>query len=427
MGWGGEALPLPQGSLGRMRAYTGPMSLRPAVLALSLAPLAIAGGFSESPRPTDPMAALQRKLASGAKLPFHPTRGYLDAVLRELGISPASQTLVFSKTSLQSSFIHAKNPRALYFNREAYVGWIPGAPLLEIMSVDPAQGIQFWTIPNEPKVAARAKREDDECFRCHGGRGGFPAATLFVQSSHTAPSGYPRVSTRAVLVTPRTPFSQRWGGWYVTGKHGKLRHLGNEFAEGTDEKHRIDVERGANRTSLAGKFNVSKYPAPGSDIAALLVAEHQMHVQNVLTRAGHLLRAGSLDLDDLAQDIADAFLCVGEAPLEDRIIGDPAFARAYLAESPKDPRGRSLAELRLMGRLFRWSFSPMVYSASFASLPASIHAKVRARVEAALASNAPRYKHLTDEDRRVLPEILAGTGAPGWETDGGKGGSGDRT
>lgn len=361
------------------------------------------------------MVALQQKLAAGAKLPFHPTRGYLDAVLRELGISPSSQTLVFSKTSLQSSFINAKNPRGLYFNREVYVGWIPGAPLLEIMSVDPAQGIQFWTIPNEPKVAARAKREDDECFRCHGGRGGFPAATLFVQSSHTAPSGYPRVFSRASLVTPRTPIAQRWGGWYVTGKHGKLRHLGNEFAEGTDEKHRIDVERGANRTSLAGKFDVSKYPAPGSDIVALLVAEHQMHVQNVLTRAGHLLRAGSLDGDDLAQEIADALLCVGEAALDDKVVGDPVFQRAYLAETPKDSKGRSFAELRLEGRLFQWSFSPMVYSATFASFPAAMHRQVRTRIEAALASTAPRYRHLTAEDRRAIPEILAGTKAPGWD------------
>ena len=93
---------------------------------------------------------------------------------------------------------------------------------------------------------------------------------------------------------------------------------------------------------------------------------------------------------------------------------DPAFQRAYAAESPKDAKGRSLGELKLEGRLFRWSFSPMVYSATFASLPAAMHKKVRERVEAALASTAPRYRHLTAEDRKAIPEILSETKAPGW-------------
>ncbi|MGY8690417.1 MAG: hypothetical protein ACKVHP_22110, partial [Verrucomicrobiales bacterium] len=30
----------------------------------------------------------------------------------------------------------------------------------------------------------------------------------------------------------QVPFDQRWGGWYVTGHHGKARHLGNALATG---------------------------------------------------------------------------------------------------------------------------------------------------------------------------------------------------
>ena len=74
----------------------------------------------------DAITELQRRLdQSEAKLEFTPQHGYLESVLRELGVSPSSQMLVFSKTSFQQRRISPWTPRALYFNDKVYVGWVP--------------------------------------------------------------------------------------------------------------------------------------------------------------------------------------------------------------------------------------------------------------------------------------------------------------
>jgi hypothetical protein len=37
------------------------------------------------------------------------------------------------------------------------------------------------------------------------------------------------------LTDHRSPLDQRWGGWYVTGNSGAIRHLGNAVV--TDPSH----------------------------------------------------------------------------------------------------------------------------------------------------------------------------------------------
>jgi len=100
--------------------------------------------------PADAVAQLQHRLATGeATLRFDDQLGYLPALLEAFKISPASQVLVFSKTSLQRSFITPQNPRAVYFNDDVYIGRIPGAPALEVAAVDPRLGGIFYRFENE--------------------------------------------------------------------------------------------------------------------------------------------------------------------------------------------------------------------------------------------------------------------------------------
>ena len=65
---------------------------------------------------------LQQRLEAGKdELEFNSTRGYLDSILQRLSISPKTQALVYSKTSLQHGPISPTNPRALYYNDEIYI------------------------------------------------------------------------------------------------------------------------------------------------------------------------------------------------------------------------------------------------------------------------------------------------------------------
>ena len=57
--------------------------------------------------------------------------------------------LLFSKTGIQHPFTNPENPRALYFNDRVVVGYIPGAPVIEIASHDPRQGVIFQTLKQD--------------------------------------------------------------------------------------------------------------------------------------------------------------------------------------------------------------------------------------------------------------------------------------
>ena len=59
---------------------------------------------------SDPISRIQARIDSGdLKLKFDSNLGYLPALLEELRIPRTSQSLVFSKTSLQSHFINPTN------------------------------------------------------------------------------------------------------------------------------------------------------------------------------------------------------------------------------------------------------------------------------------------------------------------------------
>src|SRR5262245_30099289 len=96
---------------------------------------------------SDRIAGLQQALADGSRTLARDGRtGYLRGLLDALDLPVESQLLLFSKTGVQRAFTSPHNPRALYFNKSVVVGYIPGAPLIEIASHDPQQGIVFYTL-----------------------------------------------------------------------------------------------------------------------------------------------------------------------------------------------------------------------------------------------------------------------------------------
>src|SRR4051812_16427365 len=90
------------------------------------------------------VGALKPALGRGA--PRDPRSGYLRPVLDALGIPIESQLLVFSKTGAQRAYTSPLTPRALFFDTSAAVGYVPGAPAIEVAVHDPQQGIVFFTV-----------------------------------------------------------------------------------------------------------------------------------------------------------------------------------------------------------------------------------------------------------------------------------------
>ena len=158
----------------------------------------------------DPVARLDRQLRAGkVKLAHNDRNGYLDSVLKILNIPASSQSLVFSKTSFQRDQISPRNPRAIYFDDNTYVGWVPGGDVLELAATDPKLGTIFYTLdqrkPAAGGTAPAFKRETHTCLQCHGSTMTRDTPGLLVRSVYPDAAGQPILSAGTHLTTQQSP------------------------------------------------------------------------------------------------------------------------------------------------------------------------------------------------------------------------------
>lgn len=399
--------------------------------------------------PNDAAQRLEKLVTTGkVRLDRRTPWTILNGLMKHLGIPPESQVMVFSKTSKQNDRITPQTPRVIYFGDNAYLGYTLGGEI-EVCTIDPKLGPVFYLVDPDEEVRKPLRFERDQsCLACHGGPFTPGVPGVLVRSVFPAATGHPIMSQGSTVVDTTTPFSDRWGGWYVTGKHGSSVHRGNVIAhENEDQTVDMDFKAGANVTSLAKLFDTSPYPRKTSDIVALMVLEHQTSVQNVLTKANHsALRAMHMQvslqkelgetviheptgtarriIDHGADDVVAALLFKDEAPLPDGgIEGDPAFQTAYTKTAPQSRDGRSLKDFQLLTRLFKQRCSPMIYSITFQHLTPPLKQTVLKRLwevlEGKVEDATGAYAYLSEAERGHIRRILAETlpDAPeGWKS-----------
>ena len=366
---------------------------------------------------------LQRKLLEGnAKLGYDERHGYLPAILKALDLPLASQVLVFSKTSFQAPRISPRMARAIYFNDDVYVGWVPGGDVVEIAAVDPALGIIFYTLGQDRVERPKIVRRDD-CLQCHASGGTLGVPGLVVRSVYVERTGMPFFNAGGFVTDHRSPISERWGGWYVTGTHGAQRHMGNVFAENREHPEEIDRESGANVIDLKGRIDTGMYLAPGSDLVALMVLEHQTRMTNLITRVGWEARLAMSDqvainralgepdekvlessrrrIDNAVEELVKYLLFADEALLKEPVRGGEAFARAY-------SNGRPFREFDMQTRMFRNRCSPLILSAAFDGLPDPARLQVYRRLWEVLtgADTTGLGKRLSEAERKAIIAVL---------------------
>ena len=370
--------------------------------------------------PNDAVAILNRRIESGAvQLAFDPVKGYLPSVLQALQVPKESQIAVFSATSLQADKINAQNPRAIYYNDSVAVGWVRGG-LMEVAAQDPRLGPVFYVLEPPPTPSPRSPgrpqfKRSSECLECHRSWETLAVPGLMVLSTFppTTRNGY----ASGGATDHRTPLSQRWASWYVTGRPGPNRHMGNKLVP-----TQADTSAPVALDSLQGRFDLKGYTTPYSDIVALMVFEHQTHMTNLLTYIDWESRVAEFErhpttggsggsIREIARDVVDYLLFVDEAPLAGKIEGTSGFTEMFSGEGPRDSRGRSLRQLDLERRLMRYPCSYMIYSPLFDGLPAAAKEAIYSRMWEILSGQdkQPVYSRLSAADRRAIVEILRDT------------------
>jgi hypothetical protein len=345
--------------------------------------------------------------------------------LHALNIPISSQTLVFSKSSFQLNQISPEAPRAVYFNDDTYVGWVNHGQFIEIAEVDPKEGPRFYKLEQEYDPYPIIEPETEQCLICHDTfQTKTPVPRLLMLSVLPNSDGN-ALKAAALITNDQSPLRERWGGWYVTGTHGKQRHLGNTFvrarADDIDDIKkfiaRMNLDGGANLTSLNSKFETKEYISSNSDIVALMVLGHQTHVHNMITSGAYEIRdavtkslTGKMDeiVKDAGERIVRSMFFVGEAQLTEPVKGTSSFAEDFAKRGPRDSKGRSLRDLDLKHRLLRYPLSYLIYSKSFDAMPDALKTYVRKRIREVLTSEdkSVDFAHITEADRKDILEIL---------------------
>jgi hypothetical protein len=164
-----------------------------------------------------------------------------------------------------------------------------------------------------------------------------------------------------------------------------------------------------------------------------MVMEHQTMAHNLITAASFQTRLAlhqeatlNLELnqpknyrwDSTASRIRSAgeplvkcLLFSEETALTEPIKGTTGFASEFAGHGPRDKRGRSLRDLDLTRRLFKYPCSYLVYSAAFDALPGEVKHYVYKRLWDVLSSEdtSKDFAHLTAADRQAIVEILRDT------------------
>jgi len=391
-------------------------------------------GYANAPQHNDVAHLIARMKSGKVKLQYREPRGYLDSLLKALKINPDSQVMVYSKTSLQSEIISPQSPRAIYFNDDTYVAWIEHTPMIEISTMDSMMGTVFYTMVERPTGAPRFERETTRCLSCHDtfslSGGGVP--NFLFLSAYTRKDDEIITNDVARHTSEATPMAARWGGWYVTGDLGGIEHLGN-IMPGPQGHVPLSAGNPRNLANLDGMVDPDAYATDKSDAVALLILQHQVDVHNLIIHANYKSRmlmerhepGSSLkqvtfeqltpllqrQFKGLLEPLVRGMLMVGAARWPAAIHGNSGFATSFEAHGPRDPQGRSLRDLDLKRRLFKYPLSFLIYSEGFDYLPGAAKEYVYHRLEEILSGRdrSSTFANLSAADRKAIFEILRAT------------------
>lgn len=347
----------------------------------------------------------KRQLDASGELPL------LLSLLRELEIPVSSQSLVFSVTSLQKALISPRRPRALYFNDDTYVGFVPGGRL-EVISTDPELGSIFYIFDPLRGGSVPQVTRTTECMNCHAPRSLENIPALVIESVIPGMTGGGERAFRREQTGHGVPITERFGGYHLTGVGPQWPRLWGNLL--------IEYRNGqANERPLhPGQLSdLSRYPLPTSDLLPQLLQEHQIGFVNRALQAAYRTRELMAEkapglaqkVEELAQPLVRYMLFADEAPLPAPLAGDADYKRDFSANRRAASNGAALKDFDLQKRLFRYRCSYMIYTPTFAGLPGPLKQAVLRQISSALNGPSPEYAYLSLAEKSAIRTILTET------------------
>ena len=368
---------------------------------------------------------LAEDLKLGRKSLAHDAKfGYLKSILKELKIPISSQSLVFSKTSFHRKKIFPDSPRAIYFNDEIYVAWIPGVEILELGIADPELGAVFYTMEQGKKNAIKIER-DNSCLSCHVSGRTLNEPGFFIRSVFPDSEGEVISRLGSDTIDHTSDVTKRWGGWFVTGKKTQI-HRGNQIY-GAKLNENLISKNFPNTSALKHFFTPENYLTNTSDIEALMVLEHQVHMHNLFTNRHFqaikmIASENAINealgetgrrpltkkiLHNASQEILEYMLFSDEADIQN-IVGNSNFREEFARNKPRSSNGDSLYELKFDKRMSALPCSWLIYSKAFESLQPDLKQCVLQELKNILTNKdiPEKFIHLRKTRKRIHHLLL---------------------
>jgi hypothetical protein len=117
---------------------------------------------------------------------------------------------------VQRAFTSPRNPRAIYFDQSVAVGYVPGAPLIEIAAHDPQQGVVFYTL--DQAASAPVLTRQRSCLTCHVSATTLEVPGMIARSNTIDEDGNIVPQTGSQNVNHQTLIRIAGAGWFVTSE-----------------------------------------------------------------------------------------------------------------------------------------------------------------------------------------------------------------
>lgn len=376
-------------------------------------------------KPRDRFAQIKDRIQQGeVKIDTSSDKAFLKSMLDALSIPVSSQIMVFSASSLQSEIINPRNPRALYFNEDTYIGWVPGG-LIEIIAADPEMGPMFYVYDRlRPGGPVPNVQRSTKCMNCHAGNATRRLPGLIAESLLVSQAGSSLETFRRDVQGHQIPLESRFGGWHLTGGHNIPNHRANVMGIPRNGKNEIvPVEPGQ-------YSDLSLHLLPTSDILPNLIHEHQLGFENRLVYAIYTVRqlkhenkgfmgaAAKAEIEERAEELARYITFADEAKFPTKgISGDTAYAEDFLRDRKATKTGISLKDLDMKTRIFKHRCSYMLYTDTWKEAPPELKERVYYHMALYLRDQPDaQHAHIPQAERLAIRTILKETMSdlPSW-------------